>query len=86
MCRDCNTSFVWTAGQQSYYRERGFEHASVTPTLSLLVPGCSGGSSCFCGWCSPRTRNNAVSGADERTRKSPTARLQKRGSADEPSK
>ena len=39
MCRDCNTSFVWTAGQQSYYRERGFEHASVTPTLSLFVPG-----------------------------------------------
>ena len=60
MCRDCNTSFVWTAGQQSYYRERGFEHASVTPTLSLFVPGCAGGSSCFCGGVAPGRETTCV--------------------------
>jgi CxxC-x17-CxxC domain-containing protein len=25
-CRDCNKEFVWTAGEQSFYQEKGFQN------------------------------------------------------------
>jgi len=26
MCKDCNTEFVFTEGEQEFYREKGFEN------------------------------------------------------------
>lgn len=28
-CRDCGTSFVWTASEQEFYQSRGFENQPV---------------------------------------------------------
>ena len=25
ICKDCGTSFVWTEGEQDFYKEKGFE-------------------------------------------------------------
>lgn len=26
VCRDCGTSFVWTAGEQEFYQKKGFDN------------------------------------------------------------
>ncbi len=29
VCKDCGKEFVWTAGEQEFYAEKGFENAPV---------------------------------------------------------
>lgn len=33
-CRDCNKPFVWTASEQEFYQQKGFQNAPVR------CPGC----------------------------------------------
>lgn len=28
-CRDCGSQFVWTASEQEFYQQKGFQHAPV---------------------------------------------------------
>lgn len=29
ICRDCNKEFIWTAGEQEFYKEKGFDNEPI---------------------------------------------------------
>jgi CxxC-x17-CxxC domain-containing protein len=42
-CRDCGEEFVFTAGEQAFYRERGFQHEPTRCRRCRDVKKASGG-------------------------------------------
>ena len=29
ICRDCNKEFIWTVGEQEFYKEKGFDNEPI---------------------------------------------------------
>ncbi len=42
VCKECGQEFVFTAGEQEFYAERGFHAAKPAATLARLLPAAPG--------------------------------------------